>query len=132
MRYPTAISTLLGFEITAVQHGSATITVKVDPQTHGNQQGTVHGGFLVELADAAIGTAHSTVVGDGESFTSIDIRATFLRPVWCDTLTATARPTHAGRTITHYACDIVRADGKVAASVTSAVMTLRGEAARGR
>ena len=61
-----------------------------------------------------------------------DIRHTFLRPVWHDTLTATARPTHAGRTITHYACDIVRADGKVAATVTSAVMTLRGEAARGR
>jgi uncharacterized protein (TIGR00369 family) len=132
LRYPTAISTLLGFEITAVQRGSASITAKVDPQKHGNQQGTVHGGFLVELADAAIGTAHSTVVDDAESFTSIDIRATFLRPVWSDTLTATARPTHSGRTITHYACDIVRGDGKVAASVTSAVMTLRGEQARGR
>ena len=64
-RYPTAISTLLGFDITAAQRGSASITVQVDPDTHGNQQGTVHGGLLVELADAAIGTAHSTVVGDG-------------------------------------------------------------------
>ncbi|MEE6163385.1 MULTISPECIES: PaaI family thioesterase [unclassified Mycolicibacterium] len=132
MRYPTAISTLLGFEITAVEHGSASITAEVDPDTHGNQQGTVHGGFLVELADAAIGTAHSTIVSDEESFTSIDIHATFLRPVWRDTLTATARPTHSGRTITHYACDIVRGDGKVAVKVISAVMTLRGEQARGR
>lgn len=112
--------------------GSASVTVSVDPDTHGNQQGTVHGGFLVELADAAIGTAHSTIVGNAESFTSIDIRATFLRPVWRDTLTASARPTHSGRTITHYVCDIVRGDGKVAASVASAVMTLRGEQARGR
>lgn len=132
MQYPTAISELLGFEIVAVGAGSASVTVDVDPTRHGNQQGTVHGGFLVELADAAIGTAHSTLMRPGETFTSIDIRAAFLRPVWADTLTATAVAAHSGRTITHYSCDVVRADGKVAASVTSTVMTLRGDAARGR
>lgn len=132
MRYPTAISTLLGFEISAVGAGTAAVTVEVDPARHGNQQGTVHGGFLVELADAAIGTAHSTLMYPGETFTSIDLRATFLRPVWVDTLVATARPTHSGRTITHYTCDVVRSDGKIAATVTSVVMTLRGEAAQGR
>ncbi|MBB2991112.1 uncharacterized protein (TIGR00369 family) [Mycolicibacterium iranicum] len=132
LRYPTAISQSLGFRIVAVDAGTASVAVDVDPDRHGNQQGTVHGGFLVELADAAIGTAHSTLMQDGESFTSIDIRAAFLRPVWADTLTATAHAVHSGRTITHYSCDVVRADGKVAASVTSTVMTLRGDAARGR
>lgn len=132
LRYPTAISTLLGFKICAVAAGSASVTTDVDPGTHGNQQGTVHGGFLVELADAAIGTAHSTLMQPGESFTSIDIRATFLRPVWRDTLVAQAFPTHSGRTITHYSCEIIRRDGKVAAAVTSTVMTLRGEHAKGR
>ncbi len=132
MRYPTAISKLLGFDIDAVGVGTASVRVHVDPSRHGNQQGTVHGGFLVELADSAIGTAHSTLMQPDETFTSIDIRATFLRPVWTDTLTATARATHHGKTITHYCCDVVRADGKLAATVTSTVMTLRGEAARGR
>ena len=32
-------------------------------EIHGNQQGTFHGGLFCELADAAIGTAHSTVIG---------------------------------------------------------------------
>lgn len=41
----------------------------------------IHGGLLCELADAAIGTAHSTLMGEGETFTSIDLKATFLRPV---------------------------------------------------
>ncbi|MFH8517063.1 PaaI family thioesterase [Streptomyces gelaticus] len=132
MRYPTPISELLGFHIVDVGEGTASVRVEVDAALHGNQQGTVHGGFLVELADAAIGTAHSTLMGIGESFTSIDIRAAFLRPVWSGGLVATARPAHSGRTITHYVCDIVRADGKSVATVTSTVMTLRGESAAGR
>lgn len=132
MRYPTAISELLGFQIVAVGVGTASVQVVVDAVRHGNQQGTVHGGFLVELADAAIGTAHSTLMRAGESFTSIDIRATFLRPVWSDMLVAVAAPTHSGRTITHYGCDIVRSDGKTVATVTSTVLTLRGEQATGR
>ncbi|MGL6235385.1 MAG: PaaI family thioesterase [Segniliparus sp.] len=132
MRYPTAISRLLDFQIVDVGEGTASLRAEVDPARHGNQQGTVHGGFLVELADAAIGTAHSTLMRPGETFTSIDIRAAFLRPVWSDVLVATARPSHSGRTITHYACDIVRSDGKPAATVTSTVMTLRGERAEGR
>lgn len=132
MRYPTAISKFLDFGIVAVEAGAAVVRVDVDPSRHGNQQGTVHGGFLVELADAAIGTAHSTLMAPGETFTSIDIRAAFLRPVWADTLIATARPTHSGRTITHYACDVTRGDGKTVATVTSTVMTLRGDRAAGR
>ncbi|MEU4710854.1 PaaI family thioesterase [Nocardia salmonicida] len=133
MRYPTAISELLDFEIVAIGSGTATVGVDVDAACHGNQQGTVHGGFLVELADAAIGTAHSTLMGPEESFTSIDLRAVFLRPVWRDTLLAHAAPTHSGMTITHYHCDIVRrSDGKLVATATSTVMTLRGDRATGR
>jgi uncharacterized protein (TIGR00369 family) len=132
MRYPTAISQLLGFDIVDVGPGTASIRVQADPARHGNQQGTVHGGFLVELADAAIGTAHSTLMQPGESFTSIDLRAAFLRPVWSDVLVATAAPAHTGRTITHYTCEVVRGDGKPVAMLTSTVMTLRGEQAAGR
>ncbi|OHU80900.1 PaaI family thioesterase [Mycobacteroides chelonae] len=132
MRYPTAISRYLEFEIVAVEAGSATVRVAADPSRHGNQQGTVHGGFLVELADAAIGTAHSTLMQPGETFTSIDIRAAFLRPVWEDTLIAIARSAHSGRTITHYTCEVTRGDGKAVATVTSTVMTLRGDRAAGR
>ena len=40
---------------------------------------------------------------------------------------------HSGRTITHYQCDIVRSsDAKTVATVTSTVMTPRGDQAAGR
>lgn len=132
MNYPTAISTTLGFELVAVELGRATLAMKTDPALHGNQQGTVHGGLIAELADAAFGTAHSTRVLMGESFTSIELKINFLRPVWNDRLQATAHPVHAGRSVSHYHCDILREDGKLVATAQSVVMTLRGEQAVGR
>ncbi|WP_109481145.1 PaaI family thioesterase [Paraburkholderia sp. C35] len=132
MRYPTAISSLLGFRLVEIGAASAVLEFDADAGVHGNQQGTVHGGMLCELADAAIGTAHSTLTEPGETFTSIDLRATFLRPVWQARLRAHGWSVHRGRTLSHYQCDIRREDGKLVASVASTVMTLRGEPAEGR
>lgn len=132
MRYPTAISQMLGFRIVAVGEAMAVVEFDADAQRHGNQQGTVHGGMLCELADAAIGTAHSTLMEPGQSFTSIDLKAAFLRPVCRSRLCARAWAEHRGRTISHYRCEIERDDGKTVASIASAVMTLRGEHAQGR
>lgn len=132
MRYPTAISELLGFRIVGIGEAMAVLELDADATRHGNQQGTVHGGLLCELADAAIGTAHSTLMARGESFTSIDLKATFLRPVWQSRLLAHAEAVHRGRTISHYQCNIQREDGKTVATVQSAVMTLRDAHAQGR
>jgi uncharacterized protein (TIGR00369 family) len=132
LRYPTAISRTLGMRLAAVSEGCATLELEADAAAHGNQQGTVHGGLLGELADAAIGTAHSTRLAPGESFASIELKVMFLRPVWKSLLRAVARPIHAGQTISHYQCDIHRDDDKLVATAVSAVMTLRGEQAAGR
>lgn len=132
MKYPTAISRLLGFRITEIDAGYAKLELDANAEFHGNQQGTVHGGMLCELADAAIGTAHSTYVLADETFASIDLKVSFFRPVWRSLLIATARKVQGGKTITHYQCEITREDGKTVALAMSAVMTLRGDAARGR
>ncbi|OZA23326.1 MAG: thioesterase [Hydrogenophilales bacterium 17-64-11] len=132
MKYPTAISKLLGFRITGIDKAYARLEMNADADIHGNQQGTVHGGLLSELADATIGTAHSTTIEEGETFTSVDLRISFFRPVWKSVLSATARPIQHGRTITHYQCEIVREDGKLVALAAATIMTLRGMAANGR
>jgi uncharacterized protein (TIGR00369 family) len=132
MRYPTAISKTLKMSIADIGEGKATVAIDADASVHGNQQGTVHGGLLAELADAAIGTAHSTLMNEGESFTSIELKINFYRPVSNEQLKAVAFPIQSGKTITHYQCDIIRPDGKVVARATSVVMTLRGDKAAGR
>jgi len=132
MRYPTAISRTLGMRITAIDPGSATVAIDADAAIHGNQQGTIHGGLITELADAAIGTAHSTLMQERQSFTTIELKINFYRPVWKSTLCATAKPLQSGRTITHYSCEIKNEEGKVVAMATSTVMTLYEDKAAGR
>lgn len=132
MKYPTAISKTLKMQVTEIELGKATVSIEADPALHGNQQGTIHGGLLSELADAAIGTAHSTLMSEGESFTSIELKINYFRPAWKERLRAVAQPIQSGRTITHYQCEILRDDDKVIAMASSIVMTLRGEKAVGR
>ena len=131
-QYPTAISKTLKMRIVEIAYGEAKVQIDADVVIHGNQQGTVHGGLMCELADAAIGTAHSTIVKEDESFTSLELKINFFRPAWKERLIAHAVPIQQGRTITVYRCDISRSDGKTVASVVSTVMTLVGERAKGR
>ena len=132
MVYPPPIANTLGFELAEIGPASATMKMHTDPAIHSNPMGTVHGGVLCDLADAAIGTAHATTLEENESFTSVDLRINFFRPVWRDEIRATARPVQLGKKISFYTCDITRSDGKLVAVVTSSVMTLRGDDAKGR
>jgi uncharacterized protein (TIGR00369 family) len=122
----------LGIKIVEVGEATASMEMETKTDVHSNPMGTIHGGVLCDIADAAIGTAHFTTLTEGESFTSIDLQINFFRPVWNERLRAVARPVHSGRTISRYVCDITRADGKLVAQVTSTILTLRGEAAQGR
>ena len=131
-KYPPPIARTLGFDVVDCSDRTATIEIVTDVEKHANPMGTVHGGVLCDIADAAIGTAHATGLGEGESFTSLDLQINFFRPVWNDRLRAIARPVHLGKTVSRYVCDILNSDGKLVAQVTSTVMTLRGGNASGR
>lgn len=128
----TAIARTLGFRTVEAEPGYAVVEAEADPDRHGNQQGTVHGGFLVELIDAAMGTAHERVVGPHESFATLEIKVNFVRPVWKSRLRAEVRRVHPGRTISYYDGRIVTKEGKDVAYATSTVMTLTGRQAQGR
>jgi uncharacterized protein (TIGR00369 family) len=130
--YPPAIAKTLGFRLIEVDTGTATIELMADTDIHANPMGTIHGGVLCDIADAAIGTAHATSLKEDESFTSIDLQINFFRPVWNGRIRAVAKPVNVGRQVSRYVCDILRDDGKLVAQVSSTVMTLRGDQASGR
>ncbi len=132
LQYPTAISKTLSFDLVEILAGEAKIKLITDPLIHGNQQGTIHGGLLCELADAAIGTAHSTIIEEQESFASVELKINFLRPIWNATLIAHAKPIQSGKTLTIYQCEIKNTENKNVAIIVSTVITLRGEKAKGR
>jgi uncharacterized protein (TIGR00369 family) len=130
--FPFPIMKTLGIRLVEVSEGTASMEMEAETELHSNPMGTIHGGVLCDIADAAIGTAHFTTLTEGESFASIDLQINFFRPVWNEKLRAVAKPIHRGRTISRYVCDVTRADGKLVAQITSTIMTLRDEAAEGR
>jgi uncharacterized protein (TIGR00369 family) len=130
--YPPAIARTLGFRLMEVGSGTATMELMADTEVHANPMGTIHGGVLCDIADAAIGTAHAVSLKEDESFTSIDLQINFFRPVWSGRIRAIAKPVNVGRQISRYVCDILRDDDKLVAQVSSTVMTLRGDQASGR
>ncbi len=132
MSRPLSVQDYLQHQLAGIDTIYACLEMDADADIHGKQPGTVHDGLLSELADATVGTAHSTTINAGETFTRIDLRISFFRPVWKSVPRAAARPLQHGRTITHYQCEIVRDDGKLVALAAGRVMALRGGMAAGR
>jgi acyl-coenzyme A thioesterase PaaI-like protein len=57
------IATLIGFTLSAVSPGEAVIELEAG-RRHANPMGTLHGGVLCDIADAAMGVAYaSTLAG---------------------------------------------------------------------
>ena len=80
--FPFPIMKTLGIRLVEVGEGAASMEMEAKTELHSNPMGTIHGGVLCDIADAAIGTAHFTTVTEGESFASIDLQINFFRPVW--------------------------------------------------
>src|SRR5947209_1800195 len=125
------VAKLIGFRPTSVEDGKAVFELEAGPQ-HANPMGTLHGGVLCDVADAAMGVAYASTLGDGETFTTLELKINFLRPFKSGTLTATARVVTAGRTIGLTECDVTDAEGRLIARAMSTCMTLRGESSEGR
>ena len=94
--------------------------------------GTVHGGILCDIADAAMGMAYAAGLDEGETFTTLELKINFLKPVWTGTLTAVGRVVKAGRTVGLVECDVLDDKERLVARASSTCMTLRGEQAAGR
>jgi uncharacterized protein (TIGR00369 family) len=112
--------------------GQATVEFQVDHERHGNPMGTVHGGLLCEIADSAMGLAYASTMAPGESFTTLELKINFLRPLWKAKLSARAKVVHAGRTVGLLECDVSDEHGRLVARASSTCLTLRGPLAEGR
>ena|SRR2546426_11131495 len=128
---PPPIAALIGFTLVAIEPGHAVVELDAT-ERHANPMGTLHGGVLCDVADAAMGMAWASTLAEGETFTTLELKINFIRPVRTGRLTATGRVVKGGRTIGLTECDIVDASQRLVARASSTVMTLRGEAAADR
>ena len=128
---PPPIAQLIGFDLVSVKAGEAVVEFQAT-EAHANPMGTLHGGVLCDIADAAMGIAYSSNLAEGESFTTLELKINFLKPVWKARLLAVGRVVKQGRTVGLVECDITDEKGNLVARATSTCMTLRGEQAKGR
>jgi uncharacterized protein (TIGR00369 family) len=125
------IATFIGFTLRDVEVGRAVVDFEADAR-HANPMGTLHGGVLCDIADAAMGMAYGSTLGEGETFTTIELKINFLKPVWTGKLVAAGRMVKGGRTVGLVECDVTDAEDVLVARATSTCMTLRGANADGR
>ena len=131
MKFPPPIQELIGFEVVALELGMARLELETD-ERHANPMGTLHGGVLCDVADAAMGMAYASTLQPGESFTTLELKINFLKPVWKTKLTAVGHVVKGGRTVGLVECDIFDAKEALVARASCTQMTLREEQATGR
>ena len=120
---PPPIARLLGFVLKAIEPGRTVFEMPVDHRHH-NPMGTLHGGIYCDLADAAMGYAYASTLAEGETFTTVELKINFFRPVREGKLTAEARVVKAGSTLGYVECDLTDAQGKLVARAASTCMKL--------
>src|SRR5215510_4913648 len=81
------VSRLIGFELVETGPGQAVFILETR-EDHYNPMGTVHGGVICDVADAAMGVAFATTLAADETFTTLELKINFLKPVWITKLRA--------------------------------------------
>jgi uncharacterized protein (TIGR00369 family) len=117
--------------MTRIDPGQSVFEMDAGPQ-HANPMGTLHGGVICDLSDAAMGTAMATTLEDDESFTTLDLTAKYFKPIWSARLRATAQVVKRTRTLGLIECEVRDDSGSLVAKVFSTCIALRGEKAVGR
>ena len=125
------VGRLIGFETKEVADGRAVVALSAGPR-HANPMGTLHGGILCDIADAAMGIAFASTLGPGESFTTIELKINFFRPVWEAVLNAEGKVVRRGSTVGYVECEIADEKGRLVAKAGSTCMVLRADRAKGR
>ena len=114
------IARLIGFEAKEIADGRAVVTLAAGRQ-HANPMGTLHGGVLCDIADAAMGMAFASTLAPGESFTTIELKINFFRPVWEAHLRAEGKVVRRGSTIGYVECEITDESGRLISKASSSV-----------
>jgi uncharacterized protein (TIGR00369 family) len=78
-RNDVPVARLIGFETKEISDGRAVVKLVADHNTQ--TQCTLHGGILCDIADTAMGMAFASTLAPDESFTTVELKINFFRPV---------------------------------------------------
>jgi uncharacterized protein (TIGR00369 family) len=125
------VGRLIGFEVKESAEGRSVVTLSAGPQ-HANPMVTLHGGILCDIADGAMGIAFASTLAPDESFTTIELKINFFRPVWEAALKAERKVVRCGSSVGYVECEITDEKQRLVAKAASTCMVLSGHRAQGR
>jgi uncharacterized protein (TIGR00369 family) len=117
------ISELMGFHLTEAENGRAVFEGAPEFR-HYNPIGTVHGGLAAALLDSALGCAIFSTLLKGDTWTTLELKLNYVRPMTKDTgpVRAEGRIIHRGRTMATSEGDLKDRAGKLYAHATTTCM----------
>ena len=118
----------LGFRIAAAEPGMVTLKGLPDERSY-NLLKSVHGGWTAAILDTAMALSNLTLLGNDVTFTTIDIRINYLRPITVQTgeVIATGNVLQSGRKIAYVEAKLVDAGGKLLAHGTGSLLIMPRE-----
>ena len=115
----------LGFRIVGAEPGKVTLKGRPDERSY-NLLKSVHGGWTAAVLDTAMALSNLTLLGSDQTFTTLDIRINYLRPITVETgeVTATGGVLQSGRKIAYVEAKLVDANGKLLAHGTGSLLIM--------
>jgi uncharacterized protein (TIGR00369 family) len=123
---PPPFAVLLGIWITEVSEGRVVFAAEPG-EYHYNPLGTVHGGVMATLLDSALGCAVQSLLPAGTTYTTLELKVNYLRPVTVKTgmVYAEGKIIHLGGRIATAEARLTDAEGKLYAHGTTTCIILR-------
>ena len=123
---PPPFAALLGIWITEVSEGRVVFAAEPS-EYHYNPLGTVHGGVMATLLDSALGCAVQSMLPAGTSYTTLELKVNYLRPITekTGTVYAEGKIIHIGGRIATAEARLTDAKGKLYAHGTTTCIILR-------
>jgi uncharacterized protein (TIGR00369 family) len=118
------VTRLVGIHLQECAGGSAMMEMEAGERHH-NPMGTVHGGVLCDLADAAMGAAMASTLLEDESFSTVELHMNYFRPVRSERLTARGAVLNRTRRTAYLECEITGQDGRSIARGSSVCLVNR-------
>ena len=123
---PPPIAVLMGMWMTEVSEGRVVFAAE-PAEYHYNPLGTVHGGVMATLLDSALGCVVQSMLPAGISYTTLELKVNYLRPITTKTGTVycEGKIIHVGGRIATAEGRLTDAVGKLYAHGTTTCIILR-------
>jgi uncharacterized protein (TIGR00369 family) len=123
---PPPICELYRMTLVDVDPGRAVFELEPDESMY-NPLGCVQGGVVAGILDAAMGVAFHATLPAGVSYTTLELKVNFVRPVTLETgvVRAVGKVIHGGGTVATTEARLEDSSGALYAHATSTLMVLR-------